>query len=137
MAGSGHVSVLSAIQKNATLRVRNVTGRFVILEHNHPSLHWDFLLETGPKAATWRLAQCPQPGLSIDAERIADHRLFYLDYEGPVSGGRGEVQRKYQGEWTGDLEAAPLQIELKGSDEFRFAQLAESTDGTATWTFLA
>jgi hypothetical protein len=29
--------------------------------------------------------------------RLPDHRAFYLDYEGPVSGGRGEVLRVWAG----------------------------------------
>jgi hypothetical protein len=30
---------------------------------------------------------------TVDAQRIADHRLAYLEYEGPISGGRGTVRR--------------------------------------------
>jgi hypothetical protein len=30
---------------------------------------------------------------TIEAERLADHRLAYLDYEGPVTGNRGNVRR--------------------------------------------
>ncbi len=30
-------------------------------------------------------------GGEFEAERIADHRRSYLHYEGPISGGRGEV----------------------------------------------
>jgi hypothetical protein len=73
--------------------------RFVILEHDHPELHWDLMLEDGATLRTWRLARPPEPGVMVSAMRIGDHRLAYLDYEGPVSGGRGTVQR-----WdTGDF----------------------------------
>ncbi len=34
-----------------------------------------------------------KPGQRMAAERIADHRPVYLDYEGPVSEGRGSVRR--------------------------------------------
>jgi hypothetical protein len=34
-----------------------------------------------------------RPGEAMDALRIADHRPAYLDYEGPISGGRGTVKR--------------------------------------------
>ncbi len=34
-----------------------------------------------------------KPGQRMPAERIADHRPAYLDYEGPVSDKRGSVRR--------------------------------------------
>ncbi len=37
-------------------------------------------------------------GRQVEAERIADHRPFYLTYEGPVSQGRGTVTRLAEGE---------------------------------------
>jgi hypothetical protein len=68
--------------------------RFVILEHDHPQLHWDLMLEVGESLKTWRLAAPPGPGAGkIAATAIGDHRRAYLDYEGPVSGGRGTVRR--------------------------------------------
>jgi hypothetical protein len=72
----------------------NPMPRFVILEHDHPELHWDLMLEAGAALRTWRLARPPQaPGEAIDATALPDHRPHYLDYEGPVSGGRGTVKR--------------------------------------------
>ncbi|HMF18904.1 MAG TPA: DNA polymerase ligase N-terminal domain-containing protein [Gemmataceae bacterium] len=68
--------------------------RFVILEHDHPTLHWDLMLQAGETLRTWRLARAPiHPGDAIEATAIGDHRPMYLDYEGPVSGGRGKVGR--------------------------------------------
>src|SRR5262249_19121100 len=60
--------------------------RFVILEHDHPVLHWDLMLEAGEVLQTWRLGAPPQPGLSVAAEASFHPRLTYLDYEGPTSG---------------------------------------------------
>ncbi len=72
--------------------------QFVILRHDFPELHWDLMLEEEGVLKTWRLNAPPviDPALeesSIDlvAEELPDHRLEYLDYEGPVSGDRGEV----------------------------------------------
>src|SRR4051794_31329065 len=77
--------------------------RFVILEHDHPGLHWDLMLETGPVLRTWRLAQPPlTPGQRIAATALGDHRPMYLDYEGPVSGDRGTVKRWDAGTYTED-----------------------------------
>jgi DNA polymerase Ligase (LigD) len=73
--------------------------RFVLLFHDCPPdfgrpSHWDLMLQAGDVLRTWALAELPQmsvPSHPVDAERLADHRLAYLDYEGPVSGGRGTV----------------------------------------------
>jgi hypothetical protein len=67
--------------------------RFVVLEHDHPALHWDFMLEAGDVLLTWRLAAPPGPDVPLEATRTFDHRPLYLDYEGPVRGGRGRVVR--------------------------------------------
>src|SRR5947209_5640197 len=70
-----------------------MTPRFVILEHDHPFLHWDLMLEKGDVLRTWRLPALPAPGRKIAATYLAEHRRLYLDYEGPVSPGRGRVVR--------------------------------------------
>lgn len=67
--------------------------RFVILEHDHPTQHWDLMLEAGEVLRTWRLAEPPRHGAAIAAVAVFDHRLLYLDYEGPISGNRGRVIR--------------------------------------------
>jgi hypothetical protein len=67
--------------------------RFVILTHDHPSPHWDLMLEAGDRLRTWRLLEEPAPDTWVPAEPLPDHRLLYLDYEGPVSGDRGHVAR--------------------------------------------
>ncbi len=73
--------------------------RFVILCHeNHRGAHFDFMLESGDVLKTWALPQPPASGVEIECEALADHRLAYLDYEGPVSGGRGSVARWDRGD---------------------------------------
>jgi hypothetical protein len=67
--------------------------RFAILEHDWPARHWDFLLEAGPVLRAWRIRAEPALGTESPAEPNVDHRLLYLDYEGPVSGNRGAVTR--------------------------------------------
>jgi|SRR6516162_9422757 hypothetical protein len=66
---------------------------YVILEHDWPTRHWDFMLEVGDVLQTWRLPTAPAANAEISAEKIFDHRLMYLDYEGPISGDRGSVTR--------------------------------------------
>ena len=65
--------------------------RFVILRHDHPELHWDLMLEANVALRTWRLP-APPTSQPTAARALGDHRLAYLDYEGPVSGNRGEVK---------------------------------------------
>jgi hypothetical protein len=86
--------------------------RFVILEHDHPFLHWDLMLEVGEVLRTWRLLEAPAAGKRIAVESLGDHRKAYLDYEGSVSGGRGVVRRWDQGEveW---LEAGPERVVVR------------------------
>lgn len=78
--------------------------RYVILAHDHPFLHWDLMLETSGVLRTWRLAKPPEPGTDIAAKALGDHRIAYLDFEGPVSGNRGSVRRWDAGtfEWMTD-----------------------------------
>ncbi len=72
--------------------------RFVILRHELPpgaqrGLHWDLMLESGDALRTWALSGEPGTAGAVDAEQLADHRLAYLDYEGPVANDRGSVTR--------------------------------------------
>ena len=75
--------------------------RFVVLEHDHPILHWDLMLEFDGTLLTWRLPANVKPTRWVNSERLPDHRLAYLDYEGPVSKGRGTVRRITGGHYAG------------------------------------
>lgn len=90
--------------------------RFVILEHDWPMLHWDFLLEAGAVLRAWRLLAEPTSGFPVPAEANFDHRLLYLDYEGPLSDNRGSVHRWDAGtfEWIAD-ESGRVVVELHGA----------------------
>src|SRR5262249_27787276 len=80
--------------------------RFVILEHDHPQRHWDLMLEANGVLRTWRLHAPPELGSIVVATPSFDHRLAYLDYEGPVSGGRGTVKRWDAGTFEEESETA-------------------------------
>lgn len=60
--------------------------------------HWDLMVENGDSLLTWELKALPeavtggQP-LPWPARRLPDHRCVYLEYEGMLSGGRGQVDR--------------------------------------------
>lgn len=101
------------------------SGRFVILTHDHPVLHWDLMLECDGALRTWRLLTEPAEAETSPAERLADHRLAYLDYEGPVRGGRGSVTR-----W----DAGTYEIVAESEDELRIALHGTRLNGSATLT---
>ncbi len=70
------------------------TKRFVIQKHvRQHDVHWDFMIEQDNCLQTWRIAVSPDK-LSQEpahAERIPDHPLRFLTYEGPVNKGKATV----------------------------------------------
>lgn len=72
--------------------------RFALLAHDWPHPHLDLLLERDGVLKAWRVPAEFTPTEQTSAEALADHRLAYLDYEGPVSGDRGRVVRRDAGE---------------------------------------
>jgi len=81
---------------------QNDKRRYAILHHTGvvPE-HFDLMFETadGSTLATWRSPAWPITTPTV-IERLADHRADYLEYEGPVSGGRGTVRRVAGGRFT-------------------------------------
>jgi len=107
--------------------------RYVILEHDHPFLHWDFMLEAGDSLRTWRLLECPGPGQIIRAEALGAHRQAYLDYEGPVGGNRGTVKRWDAGLFAGSMEEKRVEVDLEGGRLSGRAVL--ELDPAGQWSF--
>lgn len=73
------------------------------------------MLEAAGVLRTWRLLTEPGAGRVIRAEPLGDHRMVYLDYEGPVSGERGTVARWDSGtfDWVCDTEREVV-VEVAG-----------------------
>ncbi len=108
-----------------------MASRFVILHHVVAGgEHWDLMLAHGGVLLTWQLAREPidAASLPIPAKRIADHRMAYLEYEGPISGGRGHVVRVDRGTVSIDrLTDRYCQVELLGERlSGRFCLVEES-----------
>lgn len=101
--------------------------RFVLLHHQLPpgerASHWDLMLERGAALRTWALAESPLTTPEVEATPLPDHRLAYLDYQGPVSGNRGVVSRA-------DVGTYQLVEEREGL--LRFALAGERLRGEAT-----
>jgi len=108
--------------------------RFVVLTHDFPTLHWDFMLENEAVLRTWRLSREADAAGTIDATPLPPHRIAYLDYEGPVSGGRGSVVRWDQGDYQILLEEGELlELELRGNRLKGRATISRREDGN--WGF--
>jgi hypothetical protein len=110
-------------------------SQYVLHHHTgHGAEHWDFMVLVGDSLATWQLDTDPRPlspGQSITARKLADHRIAYLDYQGPVSRQRGLVVRKDRGrcrllETSADLWGLELsQGQLRG--HWRIARQCDDT----------
>jgi dTMP kinase len=100
---------------------------YAVAHHDHPYPHLDLFLERPGEPeeqealATWRI-----PGTDLDAlrwpgveEALPHHRRRYLSYEGPVSGGRGQVHLLDTGSarlraWSQEGEGCEVVVELAG-----------------------
>ena len=115
--------------------------RFVVLEHCLPAdaargLHWDLMLEAPPALRTWALSAAPAMHGEIAAEQLPPHRMEYLDYEGPISGGRGSVRRWDQGtfRWLMD-QGDRLEVHFEGERLIGRARLQRQPDAVQRWVF--
>jgi len=111
--------------------------RFSILRHDSPEgLHWDFLLEMGPVLKTWALPRAPESGVETPCTALPDHRLLYLDYEGPVSGDRGSVSLWDRGTYClCRQEEGQLMVTLLGERLVGRAVLRQQSPERAAWWF--
>ena len=114
---------------------------FVILIHSGAGpAHYDLMIRQDQALASWRLEEDPQalgPGQSMPAWRIHDHRLDYLDYQGPLSRGRGEVRRLDRGP-CGLLACHPTawEVQLEGAILRGHYRLEPPEPPEGPWTLL-
>jgi hypothetical protein len=109
--------------------------RYVILEHDHPHLHWDLMLETRCVLRTWRLDKPPCAHESSKATAIGDHRLAYLDFEGKLTNNRGTVKRWDAGTFEGAaFDGNLVRLQIKGNRLIGNLELARQD--ADEWAFL-
>lgn len=91
-------------------------GRFVVLRHEGPNPHWDWLFETGPTLRTFKSTALPDlAGAPFEAVELPPHRRLYLEYEGPVGKGRGWVAQLDAGYFLGNAAAnSTIELDLRG-----------------------
>jgi hypothetical protein len=130
--GGGHGTAMALVCTMAHM------PRFVLLRHECPPelgkpSHWDLMLEDEGALLTWSLFELPGPGgLAAFATRLDDHRMAYLEYEGPLSGERGSVSRVDAGEfeWV-ERTAQTLVVSFAGRQ--LIGKLTAQLIGGASW----
>lgn len=94
------------------------TLRFVIQEHTKPDdLHWDLMLECDDILQTYRLDKPPSEILDFaaTAEKIFDHPIRFLTYQGPVNNGKGNVKIADSGTYRRtDSSDSSIKLKLEG-----------------------
>lgn len=109
---------------------------FVVLRHEQrDGVHFDVMIQHGDALATWKCAAPPEQGGPLACERIGDHRLAYLTYEGPISGDRGSVTRHDAG--TCDViawEAARVEVVFRGTRLVGTVVFTRRAAGDQSWT---
>ena len=112
---------------------------FVIHVHSgYGPSHYDLMIQRAGALDTWRLAHRPDE-LAADTpaavRKLPPHRLEYLDYEGPVSAGRGAVARYDRGECV--RTAAPdgaVMVVFDGCRLHGRYELRPAAGGDKDWT---
>lgn len=130
--------------------------RFALLYHRCPPefgkpSHWDLLIEHEGQFDAWNLRTLPAdwqaalacrgavPGAAAagpqcGAWELPPHRLEYFDYEGPVSGDRGAVQRFDRGFCrVAERDADRVVVHLEGAVLRGEARLQRCGLGSAEW----
>jgi len=107
-----------------------MVGDFVILAHtDYGAPHFDLMLDTGQALRTW---QVPDDPLLMDTHasehitQLPDHQLAYLDYEGPISRGRGVVRRVDAGGY-----------ELSEAEDGSLVLMLDSSRGSGTFQLIS
>ena len=110
-----------------------MSEQFVIQKHTSPGdAHWDLMVQDGEMLQTWRLDKGPGQlkNTQANAEKIFDHPLKFLTYEGPVNNGKGSVEIADKG--TCEITAqsdGKIEMELAGAilkGEFILTRITEN-----------
>lgn len=112
--------------------------RYVVLHHTgFGDDHFDLMFERHP-GGPLRTFRCPHwpPTVRQPLTPLPDHRRDYLEYEGPVSRGRGSVRRVDHGDFDAAIPAhgsgESLQLHSAVHEGGRIAIRIEA--GDAGWT---
>ncbi len=106
--------------------------------------HWDLMIERPDSKGretgllTWSFHKPPVDGLQCEAKRLPEHRSLYLDYEGPISGGRGSVEQILKGdaEWI-EYGNTKHRVHLKSEHASWLVELCETSNQRLSISFFS
>ncbi|GAA5508395.1 hypothetical protein [Novipirellula caenicola] len=122
-----------------------IQPRFVILRHTPGSQatrgpespapvppHFDWMFEVDGVLKTWATEPLESfaEGISTKVEKLADHRVHYLDFQGDIGGDRGEVRQVISGHYRKieiDTELFVAEItwrDARGQTQSRHVEIA-------------
>jgi hypothetical protein len=110
---------------------------FVIQEHStDDNTHWDLMLETENTLQTFRLDTSPRQILykPAHAQKIHDHPIKFLTYQGPVQNGNANVKIVDSGTYT-VLHRTNEKIEMHFTGEILNGRFALTLLSNNTWNF--
>ncbi|MFK8113576.1 MAG: hypothetical protein AB8B91_15350 [Rubripirellula sp.] len=111
-------------------------NRFVVLRHvvgpksdRTDQTHFDWMFEVEGELRTWATVPVADfaQSFKMDADRLPNHRIEYLDFEGDVSGDRGSVQRVLRGQvhvTDDDSRRFTAELSWEQEDQVRRASVA-------------
>jgi hypothetical protein len=135
-SGAQYLAVGEYTRRDVAVQTNTFMPRFAILQHDSPrGLHWDLLLQAGEALKTWALPRPPAANGEMSCDALPDHRLAYLDYEGPVSADRGTVSRWDEGEYeTEGQSEAEWVVRLAGRRLVGRAVLTRLSPDAEKWS---
>jgi hypothetical protein len=99
--------------------------RYVVLLHNCPdgTAHYDLMLEEAQHLATYRLSALPAEDSPVTLDRIHNHEMRFLSYEGAVNAGKGSVVRIEAGFYSREADLITFTGGNSFSGPYRFDEL--------------
>ncbi len=113
------------------------SGKFVIQKHTRGSdIHWDLMLEADEALETYRLSLPPERLMKekSPAEKIFEHPLKFLTYEGAVNEGAGNVEITDRGTYK-LLQQQQKYIEMEMDGEILEGRFELKHTGENEWLF--
>ena len=120
--------------------IRMSNGFVIQIHTGFGPVHYDLMLDRGESLATWQLSASPvdlAAGGQLPARRLADHRRAYLTYEGPLSGGRGQVAIVDRGTYEPrSIRKDRWRVQLTGSQIAGQFELVRGDKDEDVWAFV-
>ncbi len=115
--------------------------QFVFHHHiGYGQPHYDLMLEHEKTLATWQLTiplSDIQDEQAIIVQKLQDHRLIYLSYEGNISKGRGQIKRLDFGDYEPFIqEISHWEFLLHGQQSTAYYKLTKIDLDNNSWSLI-